>query len=288
MAVETRIQRTVHERAATAMSQTILQRILETKTKEVELLLDVRGKTQWKSMAREGEPVRDFMAALRTPPAGRAVSLIAEIKRASPSAGMIRKEFHPRKLATAYESAGAQALSVLTDEMYFKGNIGFMTKAREVCSLPVLRKDFIIDEVQVLEARAADADAILLIAEALEANQLQDLAGLAGRYGMACLVEVHHPEELDKLGSGLPGDWVLGINNRDLASFEVDLAATETIAAEACRRFEVPLVSESGLRSPADVARVAQAGANAVLVGETFMRQEDVASAVLDLLGPTE
>ncbi len=260
----------------------ILARILATKAEEIS-----RGRAQvpfveMLAKARDNAPARGFVRALRTPPEGTSIALIAEIKRASPSKGLIRADFNPATLARAYESGGAAALSVLTDRQYFQGADAFLHAARTACALPVLRKDFILDPWQVAQSRAFGADCILLIMAALEQTQAQELAALARELGMDVLVEVHNAAELDaavELETGL-----IGINNRDLATFETSLGVSESLIPRLPQA--VCAVSESGIESPADIARVKAAGAHAVLVGESLMRQDDVTKAARDLLSP--
>jgi indole-3-glycerol phosphate synthase len=196
------------------------------------------------------------------------IAVIAEVKKASPSAGVIAESFDPVAIAKNYERAGADAISVLTDEKFFQGGLSHLVGIRGAVSLPVLRKDFIIDEIQVAEAVAAGADAILLIAAALEQKQLSNLIGTTAKYQLDALVEVHTLGELDRALDA--GAEIIGINNRDLVTFDVDLGVTE----ELCRHVpdEITLVSESGIKSAEDVARVQACGVDAVLIGEALMR----------------
>lgn len=255
---------------------TILDRIADTKRQEVEALRPRAA--QLKSLARARKDYRDFVGALtgREP-----VALIAEIKKASPSAGIIQPDFDPVRIARQYAQAGAAALSVLTDQKYFQGHIDFLQPLRQAVPIPVLRKDFLIDELQVYEAAAAGADAILLIAAMLDVIRLNTLHSLATGLGLAVLVEVHNERELERALTVHPR--LIGINNRNLHDFTVDLATTEGLAAQVPAT--VTLVAESGLRTRADVERVAKAGARAVLVGETLMRSGDIAGKVKELLG---
>ena len=263
----------------------ILDDILKTKRKEVARLQTSTNIAEARARADDAPPPKDFFKAVSKPPR-RAVNLIAEIKKASPSAGVIRGDFDPAAIARQYAQAGADALSVLTDERYFQGSLNFLRQVRSAVDLPILRKDFIIDPLQICEARWSGADAVLLIAAALEPAELGVLLGLANALQMAALVEVHNAAELSKvepLLAAAPGN-LLGVNNRDLTTFKVDLAATVTLLDRIGGR--IPVVSESGIRTRRDVEIVAQAGARAILVGETLMRADNIATAVESLLGP--
>jgi indole-3-glycerol phosphate synthase len=270
------------------MPADILQKILATKRQEVAAMRAGGGLAALQRAAHDAPPARNFFTAV-TRPGDRPVNLIAEIKKASPSAGVIRQEFDPVALARNYADAHADALSVLTDETYFQGSLEYLRRVRSAVDLPLLRKDFLIDEAQLYQARAAGADAVLLIASALPVGHLSDLMILAAELHMTVLLEVHSPEEVLQMRSmiGFPreGFSVLGINNRDLTTFTADLGTTLRLMELAG---EVPIVSESGIKTPADIARLASAGVRAVLVGEAFMRQADVAEAVNDLLGPVD
>ena len=274
------------------MTQNILDRILETKHKEVEKLHKEYNFDDLLSSVASTAPPRNFLEAMSKPPK-RTVNLIAEIKKASPSKGLIRPDFDPPSLAKSYALAGADALSVLTDEQYFQGSLDFLRQVRKVVELPILRKDFIIDSWQVYESRSAGADAILLIAAALEPEKLIELMTLAGQLEMCVLLEIHNRDEYQKVTEAkkFPPkcDWLLGINNRDLTTFDVDLDTTiqllETVVKTAAK---IPVVSESGIQTPDDVKRLASAGVSAILVGETFMRCDDVADGVRNLLGDLE
>ena len=221
---------------------------------------------------------RDFRAALR---AGREIALIAEIKRSSPSAGLIREDFDPTAIAASYRAGGAAAISVLTDERFFGGRLEFIAEVRAAAPAPVLRKDFIIDEYQVCEARAAGADAVLLITRILSDRQLVEYLALAGDLGMAALVEVHDADDLHRAVES--GAAVIGINNRDLDTLAVDLATTEKLV-QAVPAGRV-VVSESGIASRRDIERLAACGVHAVLVGETLMKSTDITAAVRELTG---
>ncbi len=269
------------------MSQNILDRILETKRKEIAQLRASVGLDELKSAAADAPRARNFFAAVSAQPARR-VNLIAEVKKASPSAGVICEDFDPPAIARQYEAAGASAISVLTDEQYFQGSLDYLRQVRAAVELPVLRKDFIIDPYQVYEARAAGADAILLIAAALPSGELLDLMILAAELRMTSLVEVHDADELLAVRSmiGFPhaAYSLLGINNRDLTTFRVDINTTIRLQELACEG--ATLVSESGIKTARDVEKLSAAGVRAILVGETLMRSGDIQAAVDELLGP--
>jgi indole-3-glycerol phosphate synthase len=261
----------------------VLARICADKRRHVAACRDARPLAEVEAAARAADAPRGFAASLRRAMA-QGYGLIAEIKRASPSKGLIRKDFDPPSLARAYQAGGASCLSVLTDVPYFQGDDAFLVAAREACGLPVLRKDFMLDPYQVVEARALGADCILLIMAALDDAAARELAATASDWGMDVLVEVHDRSELDR---ALRLDCeMIGINNRNLKTLSIDLETTEALAPH------IPadrlIVSESGLYAPADLARMARVGARCFLVGESLMRQEDVAAAVRALLAPVE
>jgi indole-3-glycerol phosphate synthase len=225
----------------------------------------------------EAPPVRDFVDGLKT---HNPVALIAEVKKASPSAGIIRDDFEPVAIAAAYESSGANCLSVLTDEHFFQGHLDFLVAIRQRVAIPVLRKDFILDEYQVLEARAAGADAVLLIAECLPDDQLPRLHSAILEHGMTPLVELYDEQNLDRVLDLNPR--LVGVNNRDLRTFVTDLNHAIRLRERVPRA--IPFVAESGIRTPADVARLRDAGIDAMLVGESLMRQPNIAQATKELL----
>jgi indole-3-glycerol phosphate synthase len=226
-------------------------------------------------------PPRGFRAALERAHAPGRLALIAEIKKASPSKGLIREDFDPPVLARAYEAGGAACLSVLTDTPSFQGADSYLTAARDAVALPCIRKDFLVDPWQVAESRALGADAILVILAMVDDALAADLMSEARRLGMDALVEVHDDAEMARAGA-LGADLV-GVNNRDLRTFVTDLTATERLAAAAPPGSL--LVTESGIATPADVARLERSGARAMLVGESLMRQADVTAATRSLLG---
>ncbi|HEX7441579.1 MAG TPA: indole-3-glycerol phosphate synthase TrpC [Caldimonas sp.] len=257
----------------------ILQRIVAVKREEIGA---AQRRRDLASLRRDAESLggqRDFVAALRAKIAGGAAAVIAEIKKASPSKGVLRERFDPGAIARSYADHGAAALSVLTDVQFFQGAPAFLEEARGAASIPALRKDFIIDPYQVFESRALGADCVLLIAAVLDDALLRDLEALAHELGMAVLVEVHDAVELDRtLRLRTP---LVGINNRNLRTFEVTLATTlglrDAVPAERL------LVTESGILGAADVKRMRDANVHAFLVGEAFMRAPDPGAALADL-----
>jgi indole-3-glycerol phosphate synthase len=226
-----------------------------------------------------GDPGRRcFARALRE---ADGIAVIAEVKKASPSKGLIRPDFDPAEIATAYEANGARAVSVLTDERYFQGSACALTQVRQVVDLPILRKDFTIDPYQVYEARAIGADAVLLIVGILSAGQLKEYLDLAHSLGLDALIEVHTEDELETALNA--GAQVVGINNRDLRTFKTDLAVTERLIGQVPE--EVLVVSESGIHTREDVLRLQEAGADAILVGESLMKEQDIGKKLRELLG---
>jgi indole-3-glycerol phosphate synthase len=261
------------------MSDTLAKITADT-ARHVAACKERRPLAEVEAAAKAADAPRGFAAALKATIAAGRYGLIAEIKKASPSKGLIRSDFDPPSLARAYERGGATCLSVLTDEPYFQGKDEFLVQARAATRLPVLRKDFMIDPYQIVEARALGADCALLIMACLDDALAAELAKLAHRWGMDVLVEVHDAAELER-ALRIESDLV-GVNNRNLKTLAVDLATTEQLAPQ------VPsdrvLVAESGLGTPADLARMARVGASAFLIGESFMRQPDVELAVRNLL----
>ncbi len=254
----------------------ILQRIVAVKHEELAIAKAARSLASWRAEAEARRDVRSFEAALRAKMAAGQAAVIAEVKKASPSKGVLREHFVPAEIAASYESGGAACLSVLTDERFFQGCAAYLQQARAACALPVLRKDFMVDDHQVVEARALGADCILLIAACLDDAQMADLEACARALGMAVLVEVHDGAELDRaLKLKTP---LLGINNRNLKTFEVTLDTTIALLPR------VPadrlLVTESGILNRADVQRMRAADVHAFLVGEAFMRADDPGAAL--------
>lgn len=253
-----------------------LQQILDVKQAEIARILPRIEHLQAAALQRND--FRNFAFAIDHGSEG--LGLIAEVKKGSPSVGTITEQFDPVLIGKAYESAGADAISVLTDEKFFQGHLRYLTAVREATTLPVLRKDFILHEVQIYEAVVAGADAILLIVAALEQARLETLYKLATDLQLDVLVEVHTLEELDRALEIDPK--IIGINNRNLTTFQIDLNTTEDLSEQVPEG--IILVSESGIKTPADTQRVFDCGANAILVGETLMRCEDVHETVEALL----
>ena len=259
----------------------ILDKIVAVKREEIAAAKRVRDEA---SLRREAEALggqRDFIGALRAKIAAGRAAVIAEVKKASPSKGVLRERFVPAEIAASYERGGAACLSVLTDVQFFQGSAEYLRQARAACALPVLRKDFMVDAWQVWEARAMGADCILLIAACLGDAQMADLEAQAHALGMAVLVEVHDGAELERaLKLKTP---LVGINNRNLRTFEVTLDTTIGLLPRVPA--ERLLVTESGILAPADVKRMRDARVNAFLVGEAFMRAADPGAALASLFG---
>ncbi|WP_289136096.1 indole-3-glycerol phosphate synthase TrpC [uncultured Brevibacillus sp.] len=258
----------------------MLRKIVEKKQEEIASLKAAVTTASLLADTKAVQDPRGFRKALET--STRPVSVIAEVKKASPSKGLIRPDFDPIAIAKAYQAAEAECISVLTDEAFFQGSLSYLTRIHEAIDRPLLRKDFLIDEIQVVEARAAGADCILLIAAILEPGQLRHLSQTAEALGMDVLVEIHDRRECDMVFQAVEPK-LLGINNRNLNTFQTDLAVTHEVIADIPKTITV--VSESGISVPADIENVREAGARAVLVGEHFMRQVDVEQAVLSLVG---
>ncbi len=260
---------------------TILDKIVATKRLEIERAKAALPEEELHARLADAPPLRDFFAPLAAP---GPIKLIAEVKKASPSAGVIRPDFDPVAIAQAYDEHGATCISVLTDEPYFQGRLEYLTAIRAATRLPVLRKDFLLDEYQLVEARVAGADAVLLIAECLDDRALRRLLGEACELGMTALVELYDPANLPRVLDA--GAVLIGVNNRNLHTFEVDLEHSIRM------RGEVPddcaLVAESGIKTRDDVRRLEAASVDAMLVGESLTREPDIGAAVDRLLGRSQ
>jgi indole-3-glycerol phosphate synthase len=279
-----------------ARHMTILDEIVATKLREIEAAKGRLPLPELRAAAKDAPPPRDFLAPLakrsrnapravghgtRSVPTARRLGLIAEVKKASPSKGVIRADFDPVKIALIYERHGADCLSVLTDEPYFQGSLEYLRLVRQAVQIPVLRKDFILDTYQLYEARAAGADAVLLIAECLDDCNLRKLHNECIDLGMTPLVELYEPGNLTRVLDA--GATLIGVNNRDLRTFQTDLGHTLRLAGQVPD--DCVLVSESGINTRADVERLAAGGVDAMLVGESLMREPDIGAAVDRLLG---
>ena len=260
----------------------VLQNIIATKRGEIARAIAREPLSQLKRRAARADAPRDFVGAMRSRVSAGRPAVIAEIKKASPSKGLLREDFDPAAIAQSYAAAGAACLSVLTDTQYFQGAHEHLAQARNACALPVLRKDFIVDEYQVYEARAMGADCILLIVAALETAVMCELEIHAHALGMAVLVEIHDAAELD--AAAMLKTPLVGINNRNLRTFETRLDTTHELLAR------VPpdrlVITESGILTAADVGRMREHGVHAFLVGEAFMRAEDPGTELGRLFGP--
>ncbi|MGE5172720.1 MAG: indole-3-glycerol phosphate synthase TrpC [Betaproteobacteria bacterium] len=256
----------------------ILDEIIANKKEELAETRRRSSLSDIKARAADAGPARGFGKAL-TVKGG--IGLIAEVKKASPSKGVIREDFDAVKIARTYEKSGASCISVLTEEKFFQGRLGYLGEIRRAAGLPLLRKDFIIDEYQIFEARAAGADAILLIAACLEKQQIEDFLGIASLAGLDSLVESHTYKELDK--ALLAGAAIVGVNNRNLSTFTVSLQTTLDLLKDIPE--DRTVVSESGITTRDDVVMLQKAGVDAILVGESLMREEDIGKKVKELLG---
>ncbi|MCP1660959.1 indole-3-glycerol phosphate synthase [Neisseria perflava] len=256
----------------------ILNKILATKVEEVAAHKTSVPLAEIKQQAAAAEPARDFLGALHAKHAQKLPAIIAEMKKASPSKGLIRPDFNPAEIAKAYERAGAACLSVLTDEQYFQGSPDYLKQVKAAVALPALRKDFVIDPYQVYQARAWGADAVLLIAAALEQAQMEELEGIAHELGMTVLLELHDKSELAKCPNMQTQLW--GVNNRNLRTFEVSLQQTLDLLPELSGK---TVVTESGIRGKADVDFMQAHGVHTFLIGETFMRADDIEAEVKKL-----
>ncbi|MEX0611321.1 MAG: indole-3-glycerol phosphate synthase TrpC [Pirellulales bacterium] len=257
---------------------TILDQIVAAKRIEIERAKSAVPEVELRRGLADAPPPRDFFGPLA---AAGPIKLIAEVKKASPSAGVIRAAFDPVEIARIYEAHGAACISVLTDEQHFQGRLEYLRQIRSAVKLPVLRKDFILDAYQLVEARVAGADAVLLIAECLDDCNLRKLFNEALELGMTPLVELYEPANLQRVFNA--GATLIGVNNRNLHTFEVDLEHTIRMRASVPNR--CVLVGESGIRTREDVRRLQAAGVDAILVGETLMRKPDIGAAVDQLLG---
>ena len=256
----------------------VLEKIVAHKTEEIK---QAKSKLSWdelESQLSEAPPVRPFALQLRN---AEEIGVIAEVKKASPSAGIIREDFDPVEIAKIYESNGASCISVLTDEHFFQGHLDYLRQIRKEVNLPLLRKDFILDRYQILEARVAGADCVLLIAECLEPEQLKDLYHYSGELGMDSLIEIYEPENLQVVLDLSPS--LMGINNRNLKTFVTDLEHSIQL------KKQIPdstlLVSESGIKNRDDVIRLKEAGIRAILVGESLMKSDDIGGQLRELIG---
>lgn len=251
----------------------ILDEIVEVKHEEVKILKRDFTLSRFSDSEHFNAGCLDFTSALSEP---EVISIIAEIKKASPSKGIIREDFNPIAIADIYQKSGANAISVLTDKLFFQGNISYLNDIAKIKSVPLLRKDFIIDEYQVFEAKSNGADAILLISEILSKNQIAELSNAASDLGMTVLLEMHSDEQMRKID--FSENRVIGINNRDLTKFKTDLKTTELISEKI--NDDVIVVSESGINTKDDIDFVKNINVDAVLIGEHFMRQENIGNSL--------
>ena len=259
----------------------ILDRIVHHKLSEIEAAKCRHRIEELKAISRDAQPPQDFLAALTTGDQAGKVSLIAEVKKASPSKGIIRADFDPVEIATIYADNGASCISVLTDEHFFQGSLEYLRQIRSTVSVPLLRKDFILDEYQIYEARAAGADAVLLIAECLSPDRMKSLHEKVNELGMTALVELYDSKNVDPVLDCDPK--LVGVNNRDLNTFEIDLK--HSIQVKELLPDDIAMVSESGIFTNADIQLMHNNGVDAVLVGESLMRSENIGIAVVELMG---
>lgn len=259
----------------------ILKKIVAHKLQEIEQAKSTVSINRLKSELPAAPPVRNFLAALQNASPDPGIGLIAEVKKASPSKGVIRDDFDPVSIARDYAAAGAHCISVLTDHEFFQGHLDFLKAIRTEVQIPILRKDFILDEYQVFEARASGADAVLLIAECLEAEQMQMLYNLIVELGMTALVELYDEKNVEPVLSLDP--TLVGVNNRDLNTFEVDLQ--HTVRMRKRLPSHILVVGESGIFTHEDALLLSNSGVGAMLVGESLMRQKEIGAAVKNLLG---
>ena len=254
----------------------ILDEIVVKRKEQLEREISNISRESIRSMAKEADfPIISFKNAIKQD----TLSVICEVKKSSPSKGLIRPDFHPVEIAAEYEKAGANAISCLTEEYYFNGSSKYLSDIRKVVNIPILRKDFIFDDYQIYEAKTIGANAVLLIAAILSTEQMKEFQDLAHELDLQCLVEVHNEEELEKVLKFTPD--MIGINNRNLKTFEVDLNTTAKVRKNVPR--ETILVSESGIKDNADMKMVRKLGADAVLIGETLMRSDDITATLHQL-----
>src|SRR3989304_235504 len=261
----------------------MLSKIIKNKKEEVEYLKRKTPISELKSKIRDMEETRGFLKALKKDESQkeRTTKIIAEVKKASPSKGIIREDFNPLKIAEIYQENGASAISILTDKKFFRGDINYLSDIKKIVSLPLLRKDFIISEYQIFESRVYGADGFLLIAAILEKNQLKDYMHLGNELGMSPLIEVHTKKELDDTLS-VKAD-LIGINNRDLDTFKVDIKTTEKLIEYIPEGITV--VSESGIEKRDDILHLKEIGVDAFLVGEALMKEKDIGRKLKELIG---
>ncbi|MEA3329051.1 MAG: indole-3-glycerol phosphate synthase TrpC [Candidatus Omnitrophota bacterium] len=256
----------------------ILNKILSQKRKEIE---EAKAKVSQKGLIEKKSDFpgrRDFKSAISK---AHQINLIAEIKKASPSRGIIREDFNPVRIAQLYQNSAARAISILTDQQFFKGSLDYLNQVRQVVTLPILRKDFIIDEYQIYQSALAGADAVLLIAAILSGEELNRFLSVASGIGLDVIVEIHSEKDIEKLSQTDP--LIIGINNRDLVSFEVNLDTTERLI-RLLPKGKI-IISESGVKTHQDVMKLKSLGVNAVLIGEGFMESEDISAKVKEVMG---